>query len=245
MGDSRSKMYPLMGSPIPFLCVIIFYVVFNFKVGPAMMSKREPFKIKKFIMSYNLLQIIFNITGIVFGIRLYSKVSLLCTPLDLSTDSPYVLVHYLYLGLKLFDLLDTVIFVLKKNHERITFLHIYHHVLMAVGSWATFIFIPGGQLFFLGFPNCIVHTVMYIYYFLISWNPKYKEMVWWKKHLTQLQIIQHCFIFTSFCIPLLNQNCTYPKLVLALFLPGGILMIFLFVHFYIKTYVKKSPSKKE
>lgn len=65
----------------------------------------------------------------------------------------------------------------------------YHHVLMLVGSWMSAKYFPGGQLYVLGYINCFVHLVMYFYYFLTSWDSAYKNNIWWKKNLTQLQIV--------------------------------------------------------
>ncbi|RZC36830.1 ELO domain containing protein, partial [Asbolus verrucosus] len=181
MGDPRSKMYPLMGSPLPFVSIFTFYIVFNFKIGPAIMNKRELLKIRELVMSYNLLQIVSNTMIFIFGITLLPRVSIWCTPLDTSANSPFVTAHYLYLILKVFDLVDT-------NRKQITVLHVYHHVLMALRTWVLFMNIPGGQVFFVGFLNCFVHIIMYTYYFLISWDPKYKKRIRWKKRITQLQI---------------------------------------------------------
>lgn len=41
----------------------------------------------------------------------------------------------------------------------------------------------------MGFLNSFIHVVMYFYYFLTSVSDKYKGNVWWKKHITQLQIV--------------------------------------------------------
>jgi hypothetical protein len=67
---------------------------------------------------------------------------------------------------------------------------VYHHLMMAIFTWITVKFFAGGQVYFLGMPNLFVHVVMYFYYFLTAWDPIYKESIWWKKYITQLQLVR-------------------------------------------------------
>ena len=52
----------------------------------------------------------------------------------------------------------------------------------------------GGHGLFLGLINDFVHMVMYFYYFLTSYNPDYRKKIWWKKYLTQLQMVNIVFV---------------------------------------------------
>lgn len=51
----------LMSTPWPVLSILIAYLLFVLKIGPKMMENREPFKIKRIMMAYNILQTIYNI----------------------------------------------------------------------------------------------------------------------------------------------------------------------------------------
>jgi len=51
----------LMSTPWPVLSIVIAYLLFVLKLGPKMMENREPFKIKRIMMVYNILQAIYNI----------------------------------------------------------------------------------------------------------------------------------------------------------------------------------------
>lgn len=42
---------------------------------------------------------------------------------------------------------------------------------------------------FLGMINSVVHAVMYCYYFITNYNPEYKKKIWWKKYITQMQMV--------------------------------------------------------
>jgi len=57
---------------------------------------------------------------------------------------------WLYFLLKLLDLVDTIFFVLRKKQNQVTFLHVYHHVGMAIATWVGVKYLPGGHAVFLG-----------------------------------------------------------------------------------------------
>lgn len=95
-----------------------------------------------------------------------------------------------------------------------------------------------------GLVNSFVHTVMYGYYFLTSYKPELKNSIWWKKHITQLQLLQFTLFTIHFSVPLFTA-CTYPKVPLVIGLLQNIFMTVLFSDFYYKAYIKKKPSKQE
>jgi elongation of very long chain fatty acids protein 7 len=37
--------------------------------------------------------------------------------------------------------------------------------------------------------NNIVHVIMYTYYMMSAMGPQYQKYLWWKKHLTLLQLV--------------------------------------------------------
>jgi hypothetical protein len=44
------------------------------------------------------------------------------------------------------------------------------------------------------YANSFVHIVMYSYYFVTSMWPQYRNNIWWKKHITQLQMVNNIYI---------------------------------------------------
>jgi hypothetical protein len=52
---------------------------------------------------------------------------------------------WMYYMTKLIDLTDTVVFVLRKKSNQITFLHVFHHFSMVCNGWAGVRYVPGGQ----------------------------------------------------------------------------------------------------
>ena len=45
--------------------------------------------------------------------------------------------------------------------------------------------------------NSFVHTIMYLYYGLAAMGPHMQKYLWWKKHLTKVQLVSH---FKSTCV---------------------------------------------
>ncbi|KAL1117645.1 hypothetical protein AAG570_003960 [Ranatra chinensis] len=233
-----------MDSPIPLLLTIAFYLYFVISLGPRLMKKREPFILTGVMMVYNLAQIFFNGIFVVESLRLLwlpGKFNFMCQTVDYSND-PLALKTAAYVWLffitRLLDLLDTVFMVLRKKHNQVSFLHIYHHTGMALGSWIGVKYLPGGHPLFLGVVNAFVHAIMYSYYLLTSVYPTYKESIWWKKHITELQLMQFLVTALHMLIGLLNFNCDYPKIIMAIIIPQDIFMFMLFWDFYKKTYYK-------
>jgi len=82
-----------------------------------------------------------------------------------------------------------VFFVLRKKQNQITFLHVFHHTIMAAFSWCYLKFLPGEQGAIIGFLNSVVHVIMYSYYLIAALGPKYKKYLWWKKYMTWIQLV--------------------------------------------------------
>jgi elongation of very long chain fatty acids protein 4 len=52
---------------------------------------------------------------------------------------------WVYYLIKLVDLLDTVLFALRKKSNQISFLHVFHHFSMVINSWLGVKYVAGGQ----------------------------------------------------------------------------------------------------
>ena len=107
-----------------------------------------------------------------------------CEPVDYSQD-PEALraldLAWIFYFSKIIDMIDSVIFLLKKKSSHLSFLHIFHHGIMPFYCWWGPRFVGGGQSGFGAFLNAGVHTVMYLYYFLASFGPEIQKYLWWKK----------------------------------------------------------------
>mmetsp|Transcript_3514 Transcript_3514/g.7725 ORF Transcript_3514/g.7725 Transcript_3514/m.7725 type:complete len:294 (+) Transcript_3514:61-942(+) len=114
--------------------------------------------------------------------RTYSPWEMICS-FEFHEDGRLQTLYYLNYLVKWYELLDTVILVLRK--KEVIFLHEYHHAATLFLCWiqmdqhSTVQWVPISI-------NLLVHIFMYYYYALASM----KIQPWWKRYLTQLQIVQ-------------------------------------------------------
>lgn len=102
------------------------------------MKDREAYKLKTFIAFYNIFQVI--ACGIAIREFFYAgfkiETILKCEQPNFQTESPRMLrCRNLMLGLKAIELLETVIFVLRKKQNQVSGLHVYHHISTFFLGW--------------------------------------------------------------------------------------------------------------
>jgi len=251
-GDPRINKFPLMdGGPWSVLTVIAAYVYFVKILGPELMSTRKPFSLKPLIFTYNIVMVLIN--GFFFFTASYhTKFGIqtwYCTPVDQNAyDAEWkwkLTVGWLFVMSKFIDLLDTIFFVLRKNFHQVSALHVIHHSLVPINCWLGLKYVPSESAAFMPFINSFIHTVMYSYYALSSLGPKMKPYLWWKKYLTQMQIIQLALV-SIHCIYLgLNPGCNLPKVLFLAGFPQVLLFLYMFCNFFLKAYVKDQDQPQQ
>ena len=132
-----------------------------------------------------------------------------------------------------------VFIVLKKKNSQLSFLHCYHHFGILFGSYLMAKWLPGGSMSILGIINSFVHSIMYFYYFLTAFKPELKNSIWWKKHLTQVQLVQFAFLGIFFLRIILAENCDYSKFFSWVIVIQSLYMLALFGDFYVRVYIKE------
>lgn len=242
--DPRSEDWLLMSSPIPQTVIIVFYIYFVMSLGPRLMESRKPFDLKRVLVIYNFSVVAYSLymcyefvmsgwgTGYSFG----------CDLVDYSRSSKAMRMTWtcwLYYFSKFIELLDTVFFVLRKKHNQVTFLHVFHHSIMPFTWWFGVRLSPGGMGTFHALLNCIVHVIMYTYYGLSALGPAYQKFVWWKKHLTSIQLIQFGIITCHISQYFFMKDCPYlyPVFIYIIAL-YGIIFLILFLNFWYHAYTK-------
>jgi hypothetical protein len=121
--------------------------------------------------------------GSVFYENGFTILNMFCDPDKKLAKGEFVGWFYIFYLSKVYEFLDTVIIVVKKNP--ITFLHVYHHCITLVLTWVMMYEEVGVQYISI-IMNLIVHSVMYFYYSLTALGHR----VWWKKYITMVQITQ-------------------------------------------------------
>ncbi|KAG7302751.1 hypothetical protein JYU34_012713 [Plutella xylostella] len=193
------------------------YLLFVLKIGPNVMKHRMPLELSSVLPVYNAVQV---------GLSAYLAYR--------------ILTHiWFYFIAKVTELLDTVFIILRKKEKQVSFLHIYHHSLMMLGSWAFLKYAPSENVIFSGFLNCVVHVVMYSYYGLAALGPRVAPYLWWKKYITTFQIIQFVTLAVHFPASLLLTACPPPRAVGVFITMNLLFFMYLFGDFYRKCYSGK------
>ncbi|KAJ6642148.1 Elongation of very long chain fatty acids protein 1, partial [Pseudolycoriella hygida] len=234
--DPNVEDLPLVNSPHIIVLIVVFYLYSVLKWGPNFMKNRPAYNLKTTIQIYNLSQIYFNIYLVYTGFIDMMKKNYF----ELRVEPYEYPLSYGYFLLKIYDLLETFIFVFRKKQRQVSFLHVYHHIMVLVFVYFGLRSLPGGHNIIYGFVNTCVHTLMYIYYFLAAYDSKMKWLYKWKKFMTQVQLTQFVVLFIHYAWPLYFGHCCVSQAQCVLNVIQAVIMIYLFGDFYIQNYIKKT-----
>ena len=126
--DHRSENWFFLETPPLAIISILTAYVIMVKKGPSWMEQRKPFDLKNIMMVYNLIQVIINaVLGVDAAYFFFVKNSFSweCQDVNFSADEKgmqELKYTYIYLLIKILDLLDTVSYVKKISKLQI-FLH--------------------------------------------------------------------------------------------------------------------------
>ncbi|KAI8028374.1 Elongation of fatty acids protein 3-like [Camellia lanceoleosa] len=97
---------------------------------------------------------------------------------------------YIFYLSKLLEFIDTLLIILNTSIRRLSFLHVYHHAVVVI---MCYLWLSTSQslLPVALVTNASVHTLMYAYYLLCALGKR----PWWKRLVTDCQIIQFAFSF--------------------------------------------------
>ncbi|CAG2174997.1 unnamed protein product, partial [Oppiella nova] len=188
VSDPRTGHYLLTrGGPLPVLTFMTLWLLFVTKLGPKLMSTREPLNIRWLMFGYNILMAGTNAYFFVMCLKFLDFTRLL-TEFEFPSredTSPqtlrYIDVAMVYGYTKFIDLLDTVFLVLRKKESHLTFLHLYHHFIVPILTWLAMKVTPTcPPIAIFVVLNTPVHTMMYSYYALSALGPTVHRFLWWK-----------------------------------------------------------------
>ncbi|XP_060650422.1 elongation of very long chain fatty acids protein 7 [Drosophila nasuta] len=247
--DQRTRDYPLMSSPFPTIAISLSYAYFVKVLGPKLMENRKPFELRKVLIVYNALQVLFS-SWLFYESCLggwLNGYNWRCEPVDYSF-SPHAIRTangcWWYYFSKFTEFFDTFFFVMRKRYDQVSTLHVIHHGIMPVSVWWGVKFTPGGHSTFFGFLNTFVHIFMYAYYMLAAMGPKVQKYLWWKKYLTVMQMIQFVMVMVHSFQLFFKNDCNYP-IGFAYFIGAhAVMFYFLFSNFYKRAYVKRDGKDK-
>lgn len=242
-GDPRVKNWLLMDTPFKTAAILLVYLIL-LRAITSYMKDKKPYSLKWPLIIYNTIQVIgsFYIFIEILTVAIKSNYSLTCQVVDYSADPlPMRMLSVLwwFYFSKAVDLLDTMFFALRKKSNQITFLHVFHHLTMFPYGWIGLKYVGGGQTFFLCMFNSFVHTWMYTYYALSAFGPHMQKYLWWKKYMTQLQLIQFFAVMTHSVVNIMQTDCAFPKGCSYGYLGYGFIITLFFANFYIQSYIKR------
>ncbi|XP_076462561.1 very long chain fatty acid elongase 4-like [Babylonia areolata] len=239
-GDPRVSEWPLMRNPEWMVLLTCGYLLVV-KYGPAFMEHRQPLRATGPLVIYNFFMVGLSLYMFLefCACGYYNNFGLLCQPPDYSeTALGYreASVAWWYFFSKIIEYLDTIFFIWRKKNNQLTFLHVYHHSTMGLICWYVARYVPGGEKFYAGGFNVLVHVFMYTYYGLAALGPQVHKYLWWKRYLTKFQMIQFISVNTRCVLSLLVTECRYPRWinVVATFYSSSLLL--LFANFYRQSY---------
>lgn len=104
------------------IAIVTTYLIFVLYLGPAFMKNREPFDLRRTIKVYNIINIVINTAWFLMALYFTSMMTQCwgCRDSNYPLPLPITLAGGLgYMVLKVFDLLDTVFFVLRKKYNQV------------------------------------------------------------------------------------------------------------------------------
>ncbi len=209
---------------------------------PHWMQKRPPMSLKPVLIVYNTFMALVNFALFLWflvlsrgGRELFNLVA----PSESDTSAQQMsMIRFteLFLVTKFLDLLDTVFIVLRKKGDQKNFLHLYHHSIVPIVLSVSFMLYPTGMTSgIFAFVNTFTHSVMFAYYGCAAIGPSMRPYLWWKRYITQLQIIQF-FIFIFFAIAYGTISTGYSMAYVWIGISQSPLFAFLFIRFYLQSY---------
>ncbi|XP_014404773.1 PREDICTED: elongation of very long chain fatty acids protein 5 isoform X2 [Myotis brandtii] len=244
--DTRVKGWFLLDNYIPtFICSTIYLLIVW--LGPKYMKNRQPLACRRILVVYNLgltLLSLYMFCELVTGVW-EGNYNFFCqgTRSAGEADMKIIRVLWWYYFSKLIEFMDTFFFILRKNNHQITVLHVYHHASMLNIWWFVMNWVPCGHSYFGATLNSFIHVLMYSYYGLSS-VPSMRPYLWWKKYITQGQLIQFVLTIIQTTCGVI-WPCSFPLGWLYFQIGYMISLITLFTNFYIQTYNKQGSSRRK
>ena len=218
----------------------------SIEFGPRVLKGRT-FPVHYPVIAYNFALVLLNMYIVAELLLTTSHYRWRCQPVDYSTDAGALrtakAVWWVYIS-KLVEMLDTFFFIAKGNYRQLSFLHVYHHSTIFILWWLGVKYVPGGNCVPGGILNSFIHVVMYFYYFLSSFGPRFKKYLWWKKYLTGLQLVQFAACLIQACVAY-HDGCAWPEWMYWWFIGYQFSFLVLFGNFYMVNYTKKNNEYKE
>ncbi|XP_055921151.1 elongation of very long chain fatty acids protein 1-like [Eupeodes corollae] len=232
----------------PMVIILAIYLLTILKLGPSFMKSRPAFQLKSYIVVYNILQVlscVYLVHRILFS-KLPTLVFWKCPDIPRGTaeDKDFLHVSYFAFWLKVSELSETLVFVLRKKQRQVSFLHVFHHCATLFLVFQLPRSYRGGAALYPLFLNCNVHIIMYSYYLMAAILPDYivAKLTPIKKSITTIQMIQFALILLQVAITL-SRGCKIPPTMTSVYSLIIIAFFYMFYDFYRNNYSMKKSKE--
>ncbi|XP_011207174.2 elongation of very long chain fatty acids protein F [Bactrocera dorsalis] len=237
-----------LGTPMFIFAVLMTYLLLIYKILPNYMEDREPYQLKTYIIVYNAMQMlscIYIITGI-FRIASTSVFHFWnCILLEPNSYSEYLFnrVTYFTFWLKISELSETIVFVLRKKQNQVSYLHVFHHCSTVSLIYLLCTDYRGTSPLYPILLNSTVHVIMYAYYLAaaVCDAETIKRLTPIKKSITTIQMIQ--FVLILIQAGFLMVRCEISKWVTTYYSVVVMVIFYGFYDFYNKAYKAANNSR--
>lgn len=243
-GDPRLHKSALLGGgPWQMMAITATYFIGVTWFGPYVMRKRKAMDNLIWpIRLYNSFMVLFNAYLFInfsrtlnWGLDCWG-----CGKSMQRLDQTGLMLWELTLLSRYFDFFDSLFFICRKKFDHLTVLHVSHHTVVPIIVWFAGKLVPTPMVVFAGYINLPIHVIMYSYYCLSTF-PKMRKYLWWKQHLTTIQIIQFCLDLIHGLQILFFPSCNFHTMTY-IQVAFSISYIILFGNFFIRKYMKSTTN---
>ncbi|GBG88886.1 hypothetical protein CBR_g48498 [Chara braunii] len=242
-----TKDLPLVSSPTGVVLLVLLYIlvvvvaVRLMKHAGAKPKPKDPWLLRALVLVHNLFLAVLSLfmgSGILHH-AWRNGYSVWGNKVRDEEDTLGRLIYLFYVS-KLYEFVDTLIMLLKRNLWQVSFLHVYHHGTISLVWW-----IMCYRSYFSAAMNSWIHVAMYMYYFLAAVlgkdEKKRKKYLFWGKYLTIMQMVQFVLFIVQSVYGIWYPN-TYPRGIAKLLFFYSLSLLVFFGNFYMKKHI--APSKK-
>jgi elongation of very long chain fatty acids protein 4 len=164
--------------------------------------------------------------------------SFICNPFNSAETGMAGMLWVFYVS-KILDFFDTIFMVVRGKWVQFSFLHVYHHTSIFMIYWLNINVGYDGDIYYTVILNAFIHFMMYLYYFLRTFNVAVPTAM--KKFVTNSQLIQFVTMMGQ-AVYILGIGCPFPNRITGMYLGYIMTLFYLFSDFKKKTYVDKKKN---
>lgn len=217
-GDSKvSADFPLMyGGPWKLVAITALYAFLSLSYGPKWMQNRKPFELRPYMLVYN--GFMFGVNGAGFLVALWvTQMGTNSWHCQLDSDRwsgiqgiSMKYMGYTYLWIKLMDFVSTGFAILRKKEGQDITAQVIHNSYMILFPFLGLKFYAKGIFAFLPMMDLFLQSVRFAFLVLASAGKAFTFSLWWKKYVTQIQILQQLVLLVHSLYMTLTPNCEGP-----------------------------------